>query len=213
MPWPADNLSDADLDSDADRPPRAMFRSLLLAVKAIIGERANVTIPPGTIVDFGGAAAPAGWLACDGQAVSQTAYPALYAVCGSVYGAAPSGQFRLPDLRRRIAMGAGGAATPALGAAVGARGGAETVRLTQRQMPAHRHFTAADGSSGQTSQGLHGLDAARAPWRRGDTGGDYKYILRGSTAEPTVGRTSAAGAGAAVGILPPVIVLRKIVKT
>ena len=34
--WPADTLSNGDLDAGSDRPPRAMFRELLLAVKAII---------------------------------------------------------------------------------------------------------------------------------------------------------------------------------
>ncbi len=213
MPWPADTLSDADLDSDSDKPPRAMFRALLLAVKAIIGERAHVVTPPGAILDFAGANPPAGWLACDGQAVSQADYPALYAVCGARFGAAPGGRFRLPDLRRRIVMGAGGARVAGPAATVGAAGGAETVTLSARQLPAHRHFTLADGSSGATTQGLHGVTAARAPWRRGDVGGDYKYILRGSTAEPTVGRTSAAGAAASIPILPPVMILRKIVKT
>lgn len=39
MAWPNDNLADTDVDSATDRPPRAMFRSLLLAVKSVIGSR------------------------------------------------------------------------------------------------------------------------------------------------------------------------------
>ena len=39
MPWPADDLSTADVDSGADRPPRAEFFKLFQRVKAIIAAR------------------------------------------------------------------------------------------------------------------------------------------------------------------------------
>ena len=39
MAWPNDNLSDADMNSEQDRPPRAMIRNMLLAVKSIIASR------------------------------------------------------------------------------------------------------------------------------------------------------------------------------
>lgn len=39
------------------------------------------------------------WLECDGASLLIVDYPALYAVLGTTWGAAPAGHFRLPDLR------------------------------------------------------------------------------------------------------------------
>jgi microcystin-dependent protein len=79
--------------------------------------------------------APPGWLDCYGQEVSQAAYPALYALLKAKWGAAASGNFRLPNMQGRFAMGS--AATYALGTTEGA----ETVTLTgpQSGVGAHRH--------------------------------------------------------------------------
>lgn len=49
---------------------------------------------------------PDGWLVCDGTAVSQTQYPALYALLQDIYGQnPPDGEFYLPDLRGRFVRG------------------------------------------------------------------------------------------------------------
>ncbi|SDJ89492.1 Microcystin-dependent protein [Catalinimonas alkaloidigena] len=57
-------------------------------------------VPVGTILPFGGpkSAIPAGYLACDGAAVSQTQYPYLYEVLGNAWGGSGS-NFNVPDLR------------------------------------------------------------------------------------------------------------------
>ncbi|MGE4539201.1 MAG: phage tail protein [Desulfovibrio sp.] len=39
------------------------------------------------------------WLECDGSSLLIVDYPALYAVLGTTWGTAPTGHFRLPDLR------------------------------------------------------------------------------------------------------------------
>ncbi len=58
-----------------------------------------------------------GFLLCDGQAVSRTAYHALFAVIGTTYGAGDgSRSFNLPDFRGRVAWGADG--THALGCVI-----------------------------------------------------------------------------------------------
>lgn len=46
MPWPRDDLVTDDLDSGADRPPRAEFFKLFQRVKAIIGARGEVNGVP-----------------------------------------------------------------------------------------------------------------------------------------------------------------------
>ena len=70
---------------------------------AIIG----AFIPPGVVQPFAGAAAPSGWLLCNGQAVSQTAYKALYDAIGVTWGNPGIGQFNLPDFRGVFPKGAG----------------------------------------------------------------------------------------------------------
>ena len=57
-------------------------------------------VPTGTVIMFSTSALPAGYLKCDGSAVSRTVYAKLFAVLGTLYGAGNgSTTFHLPDLR------------------------------------------------------------------------------------------------------------------
>lgn len=72
--------------------------------------RPHTVLPPptGTIVAFAGSSVPGGWLLCDGTAVSQTTYAALYAIFGANrFGTDSGGNFALPDFRQRAPMGYG----------------------------------------------------------------------------------------------------------
>ncbi len=54
--------------------------------------------PIGAISAYGGDVAPAGWLLCNGAAISRTTYAELYAVIGTKFGAGDgSTTFNLPD--------------------------------------------------------------------------------------------------------------------
>lgn len=65
-------------------------------------------LPPGTIWMYGGDVAPAGWLLCDGSAVSRTTYSALYSIIGIKEGSGDGiNTFNVPDLRGRMAVGKG----------------------------------------------------------------------------------------------------------
>jgi len=66
------------------------------------------TVPSGTITMWSGALAspPSGWLVCDGSAVSQTTYAALYAIIGTIYGSNAGGNFTLPNFTNRFPYGA-----------------------------------------------------------------------------------------------------------
>jgi len=64
--------------------------------------------PSGAIIAFGGATAPAGWLICDGTAVSRATYADLFTAIGTTWGAGDeSTTFNVPDLRGAFLRGAG----------------------------------------------------------------------------------------------------------
>jgi microcystin-dependent protein len=95
------------------------------ALQAATKSYVDQVMPPGMIMSYGGSAAPTGWLACQGQVVSQTTYANLYAAIGAAWdiGGEGAGNFRLPDLRGVFLRGTGvnatGSSTGATGQAVG----------------------------------------------------------------------------------------------
>lgn len=122
----------------------------------------SIIMPSGSFIMWGGATAPAGFLLCDGSAVSRETYANLYSEIATVYGAGDgSTTFNVPDFRGRSPMGVGtgtgggasGTGLPSGGSALTAvsRGswwGAETHTLTTAQMPTHKHnaYFAVSGS-------------------------------------------------------------------
>jgi microcystin-dependent protein len=98
--------------------------------------------PVGMIIPYGGAAGglPPGALLCDGASYPTTSYPALFGVIGYAYGGAGA-NFNVPDLRSKVATGAGGSI---LGNAVtlGSTGGAESHSQTLSELAAHTHADA-----------------------------------------------------------------------
>lgn len=95
----------------------------------------SFVLPAGSMMMYGGIAAPTGWLFCDGSVVSQATYANLFAAIGTAFniGGEGAGNFRLPDMRRRTAVGAGGTGSVTLGNSVGNSGGTEDVTLTSSQ--------------------------------------------------------------------------------
>lgn len=92
-------------------------------------------LPAGIVIPFAGAAAPTGWLLCDGLAVSRTTYADLFDAIGETWGDGDNvTTFNVPDLRDR---------TPA--------GESSThVRGTLGGMAAHVHETESGGTHGHT---------------------------------------------------------------
>ena len=78
-------------------------------IKELFGEGGDsVLTPAGVISMFGGAAAPTGWLLCNGAAVSREDYVSLFEAIGTSYGTGDgSTTFNVPDLQLRFARGAG----------------------------------------------------------------------------------------------------------
>lgn len=64
--------------------------------------------PIGTLLDFAGTNIPAGYLLCDGRAISRTEYSALFIAIGTTWGTGDgSTTFNLPNLCGRTTIGVG----------------------------------------------------------------------------------------------------------
>lgn len=88
----------------------------------------------GEIIAYGGGSAPQGWLLCDGSLVDRGAFPDLFTVIGTAYGAGDGmTTFRLPDLNGKFPLGASASH------ARGETGGSESLTLSAANMPAHSH--------------------------------------------------------------------------
>ena len=82
---------------------------------------------------------PKNWAVCDGTFLPISQNTALFSLLGTTYGGNGTTNFALPDLRGRVAMGAGagGGLTPR---DLGDTAGSETVTLTVSQsVPSHAH--------------------------------------------------------------------------
>lgn len=186
---------------------------LAAAVQALL-------VPTGSVSPFAGTSEPTGWLFCYGQAISRTTYAALFAAIGTTYGSGDgSTTFNLPDMRGRVVAGQddmGGTSANRLtnqtgglnGDTLGATGGSETHTLTEAQLAAHRHLVAVDAASTNTV-----ITASNSIAKTKTDGGDGNYIFVASSSEPTVGRTSSTGSGAAHNNVQPTIILNYIIKT
>jgi microcystin-dependent protein len=117
-------------------------------------------VPVGAVVPYCGVTAPANWAFAFGQQLPKADFPALWAVLGENFGAATSTDFRLPDLRGRVALGKdnmGG--TPANrvtsnvsgvdAATLGAAGGSQALQQHNHGVtdPGHNHTTGALNTS------------------------------------------------------------------
>lgn len=63
-------------------------------------------MPVGSIIPYAGTTIPAGYLLCDGSAISRTTYSALFASIGTTYGAGDGNStFNLPNTNERYLKG------------------------------------------------------------------------------------------------------------
>lgn len=199
---------------------------------------ARGAMPVGSVIPFAGAVAPAGWLLCDGSAVSRTTYAALFAVIGTTYGAGDgSTTFNLPNLKGRIPVGRDTGQTEF--DTLGETGGAKTHTLSFFELPSHTHGagTLAAGSAGghshtAQSAGSHSHtiqnrdtdgtgtfvqnrpDAGTAQSVTTDAAGDHTHTTdtQGEHTHTVSGFTAGSGGGQAHNNLQPYIVLNYLIK-
>ena len=108
----------------------------------------SVATPPvGSIMSYGGANAPTGWVLCDGNEISRSTYASLYAVIGTQFGTPSNASlFKVPDLRGRFPLGAdnmggtsAGRVTDMTADNLAGYSGTETKTLISDNLPDHQH--------------------------------------------------------------------------
>jgi microcystin-dependent protein len=187
--------------------------------------------PTGGIMPFAGAAAPSGWLLCEGQELAISSFTALYNVLtatGTVFpygtntngsGAAGTTHFRLPDLRGDVPVGKTASGTFAT---LGSSGGVESVTLTAAQsgVPAHSHpNTLSDPGHSHVIRGPVWRESGFNVTMRTDGGAGQSVDQGARTNTDYTGMTIsnannvAANASQAHTNLQPYIVLNYIIKT
>lgn len=185
----------------------------------------------GMVMPYAGAAAPSGWLLCDGSAISRTTYAALFAVVGTSFGSGDgSTTFNLPDMRGRVIAGVdsmGGNSANRLTASqadqLGGIGGNEqstpsgsvsgstgSTTLSTAQMPTHKHAlkTNAYGSLGsqyiQKTYESQGQNVA---------GWDTNWINDAGSSGSHNHSLTASFTGSAMSITQPWMTMNYIIKT
>lgn len=151
-------------------PPALAGQEGMFLAGSGVWTSSSAIVPVGVILPFAGQVAPAGWLYCNGAAISRTAYADLFNAIGTAYGAGNgSSTFNLPDLRNRFAMGGGtmadrvaniGAGLPAIThthSGTTASNGAHTHTATTASNGAHTHTANSAGAHTHStdSQGNH----------------------------------------------------------
>lgn len=185
--------------------------------------------PAGALLDFAGAAAPAGWLLCDGSAVDRVAYGALFAAIGTAWGIGDGvSTFNIPDFRGRTSIGSGNGGVGMTNRVLGTKGGEESHVLTLAEVANHNHPDAGhnhiQNAHGHTMQGdqTEGPNYImfHVPASSLTTGAGGAWPITGSQLNPTAATNqvgsaanAAAGGGGAHNNMPPYGVVLKIIKT
>lgn len=168
---------------------RQDIKELAEAVDAILASPGDLRLTAKGTLD-------AGWLTCEGQAVSRTTYAALFAAIGTAYGIGNgTSTFNVPDYRGRTPIGTGqgmGLTSRARGAAVGE----ETHKLsaTESGVAEHSHNFAEGGVEKTWTQTFVNLQL----------GGTSLSMINGPSNSTTAGvQGGAAAAGAAHNNMQP----------
>jgi microcystin-dependent protein len=112
--------------------------------------------------------APRGWMKCEGQLLSIAQNSALFSLLGTQYGGDGQNTFALPDLRGRVAAGAGqGAGLQPIvnGQMMGTNttttpvNGAVNISIPAASLPKHTHGVHVDGSAFAASSTLNASDS------------------------------------------------------
>ncbi len=172
----------------------------------------ELIIPTGTIMDYAAIMPPTGWLLCDGTEITQTEYVKLFDTIGSAFnkGDEQPGNFRLPDFRGRVPIGAG------LGEGlilrnIADKGGGETHQLVEAELPSHNHIASVKPKAreGFTNRGVYPADRYMASTNALDI-----YATTGTEVEMGESPVTVSNTGndQAFSLMQPYLVVNKIIK-
>lgn len=175
----------------------------------------------GEIKMYAGSTAPAGWLLCDGTAVSRATYAPLFALVGTTYGAGDgSTTFNLPNCKGRNLIGRDAAQTEF--DVIGETNGEKTHLLTTTEMPSHTHTVS--GTAASAGAHTHQVPADNdAGYCAGcgvysvHYGGGVGSVPQNTTSNgahthSVSGTAAATGGGTAHNVLDPYLVVNYIIK-
>lgn len=160
-------------------------------------------VPVGTIFDYAGTNAPAGYLFCDGATYPAVQYPQLAAALGGQY--VFGDMFRVPDLRGRVTvMSDGSSEFPA----IGHTGGEKRHQITIAEIPPHRHAG--------NDRGWHDRQK-RNPGRQSfislnQNGGSWIGTMANDGLTNADTETGQTGGGQPMNILQPYYTVQKIIR-
>lgn len=184
-------------------------------VQSAVASSVSAALPVGVITAYYGAAAPAGWLLCDGSAIPGT-YTALIALVGA----------NTPDLRGRFVMAKAAAGTGSVLGGTGGSANAVTVSHNHNQDP-HTHAVDddnqgptthfVDGDSGNrvcvsaagAANGLYSAGTEKATFSDIDPHSVHNHSFTVSSPTAT---NQAAGSSGTDANLPPFLALTMIIK-
>lgn len=106
--------------------------------------------------------APLNYQLCQGQVVNIQQYEALYSLMGTVFGGNGSSTFGLPNLQGRAPIGTG--ILNAQQYTLGNASGAQTVTLSQANLPVHTHPATFTGTGGGSSSPSTASGAVTLPF-------------------------------------------------
>jgi microcystin-dependent protein len=173
----------------------------------------------GIVVPWGSASIPSGFLLCDGQAVSQATYAALFAIIGTTYGDPGGGNFNVPDLRDRTICGSSSANSKNLAQGIGANtvtptgnigGSVANATLSTAQLASHNH--ALRKQQPGSAQQYVGVSSPCMCQQQG-AGTDNNVIQAAGSGQGHSHNLSANFSGSANSVLQPTLVLNYIIKT
>jgi len=149
-------------------------------------------IPAGTIMAYGGASAPTGYLLCDASAVSRTTYARLFAAVGTAFGTGDgSTTFNVPDLRDKVPLGKG-SNNATLGTTTGSAGASSVLTSASKTGVTTAASNTGTGNTGTGNTGTS-TSGASGVSITGATDGSGVTIT-GSTANSTA-TTAASNTG------------------
>jgi len=165
----------------------------------------HTVTPAGVIQQYAGLydSIPTGYLLCDGSEISRTTYADLFTAIGVQFGSLAGDTFTLPLFQDNFPR------APASSTSCGATGGADSLTLSESQMPSHTHSINDSGHT-HTTQGVNDdSSTSKTKWYQSQNNGYYP-----NTGSATTGITlNTAGSSSSFDNRPSYLEVLFIIKT